>query len=71
MFATVKKWGNSYAIRLTKQDLARAGLSVGQQIEFNLRPLPTKRVDLSGLPVVHDSATDVSARHDAYLYGGT
>ncbi len=54
MQATVKKWGNSYALRLTKRDLERLGLKEGQPVVFEPRPIEGEKVDLSGLPVIRD-----------------
>ena len=45
----VRKWGNSYALRLRKQDVDRLGLKEGQEIRALLAGLPEK-IDLSGLP---------------------
>lgn len=75
MDAEVKKWGNSYAIRLPKSEADRLGLKEGDHVEVDLRKAPRargkkKRIDLSGLPIFHDTASDVSERHDEYLYGG-
>lgn len=74
MDAEVKRWGNSYAIRLPKSEADRLGLKEGDRVEVDLRKAKKrgkkKRIDLSGLPVFHDTATDVSERHDEYLYGG-
>ena len=61
MFASVKKWGNSYAIRVTKADLQRLGVKPGQEIEFSLRALPAK-VDLSALPTFRSKETLEQAR---------
>lgn len=74
MDAEVKKWGNSYAIRLPKSEAERLGLKEGDHVEVDVRKAtrrPKKRrIDLSGLPIFHDTATDVSERHDEYLHGG-
>ncbi len=45
----VRRWGNSYALRLRKQDVDRLGLKEGQEIRALLAGLPEK-IDLSGLP---------------------
>ena len=74
MDAEVKKWGDSYAIRLPKSEAERLGLKEGDHVEVDLRKAKKrgkrKRIDLSGLPIFHDTATDVSEQHDEYLYGG-
>lgn len=73
MDSQVKKWGNSYAIRLPKGEAERLGLKEGDHVDVQVRKATRKRkgrIDLSALPVFHDTATDVSKKHDAYLYGG-
>ena len=73
MDAEVKRWGNSFAIRLSKRELERLGIHEGDRVEVDLRKAPKgkrRRVSLDDMPVFHDTATDVSERHDEYLYGG-
>lgn len=73
MDAEIKKWGNSFAIRLPKSEAERLGLKEGDHVSVDLRKAKRgrrKKVDLSHLPVFTDTATDVSERHDEYLYGG-
>ncbi|GEM_PF-2411271 len=73
MNSEIRKWGNSYAIRVPKPEIERLGLHEGDRVEVELRKAAGRRspkVSLAGLPVFHDTATDVSARHDDYLYGG-
>ena len=74
MDAEVKKWGNSYAIRLPKSEADRLGIHEGDLVEVELRKARRRkrsaRVDISSWPVFHDAATDVSERHDEILYGG-
>jgi antitoxin component of MazEF toxin-antitoxin module len=71
--AEVKRWGNSFAIRLPKSEAERLGVREGDHVEVELRKRPRRKrgskIDLSGMPVLHDTATDVSERHDDYLYG--
>ena len=73
MDAEVKRWGNSFAIRLPKREAERLGLKEGDHVEVELRKPPRskkrRRIDLSGLPVFHDTVSDASERHDDYLYG--
>lgn len=66
MLANVKKWGNSYAIRLTVGDLKRLGLHEGDTVQVDVAAVPER--DLSWLPVLHDDRSDVSENHDRYLY---
>lgn len=66
MHATVKRWGNAYALRLTKSDLARFGLHLGSLVEVALQPVRAP-VDLSALPTFRDDAPIGEAR--AQLYG--
>jgi len=73
MDAEVKKWGNSFAIRLPKSEADRLGLKEGDHVEVEMRKAPRKkrkRISLDHWPVFQDTATDVSERHDEYLYGG-
>jgi antitoxin component of MazEF toxin-antitoxin module len=73
MDAEIRKWGNSYAIRLPKAELDRLGLHEGDRVEVDLKKAPRRRaqkISLAGMPIAHDTVADVSARHDAYLYGG-
>ncbi|MEA3204162.1 MAG: hypothetical protein QOI63_1842, partial [Thermoplasmata archaeon] len=51
MHAMVKRWGNAYALRLTKADLARFGLHVGSLVEVALQPVRAP-VDLAALPTI-------------------
>lgn len=73
MDAEVKRWGNSFAIRLPKSEAERLGLKEGDRVEVQLHKATkrkTKRkIDLTGMPILHDTETDVSVRHDEYLYG--
>ena len=48
MHATVKSWGNAYAIRLTKADLERHGIKEGQDVEVQI--VASQRRDLTNLP---------------------
>lgn len=70
MLAEVKRWGNSYAIRLTKGDLERLGLHEGDAVQVDLQAVaPSGRIDLSHLPRLDDPDPSASERHDAHLYG--
>lgn len=37
MLTTVKKWGNSQALRISKQMLSEVGLEVGDAVEIEVR----------------------------------
>jgi hypothetical protein len=70
MLSEVKRWGNSYAIRLRKSDLQRLGLREGDPVHIQLEPITRSgTIDLSGLPLLQDPDPLASKRHDAYLYG--
>lgn len=70
MLAEVKRWGNSYAVRLTKRDLNRLGIHEGDAVEITLQPVaPEGRIDLSGLPRLQDPDARASEQHDRHLYG--
>ncbi len=68
MLATVKKWGNSYAVRLTKKDLSRMGLREGQRVQVIVQPAigQAEPLDLSDLPTFHDPLPFKQAREAAY-----
>jgi hypothetical protein len=66
MHATVKRWGNSYALRLTKADLHRFGVHEGSVVEFDVQPVRAP-VDLAGLPTFRDDLPLGDVR--AQLYG--
>lgn len=69
MFATLKRWGNSLAIRVSREELERLGLGEGDEVRVTLqRSTPRGPIDLSGLPTVRDRDRRSSERHDALLY---
>lgn len=73
MEAEVKRWGNSYAIRLPKRELERMGIHEGDRVEVAIRKARGRKkakFSLEGLPTFHDPDPLASERHDAYLYGG-
>jgi antitoxin component of MazEF toxin-antitoxin module len=49
MIAKVLRWGNSYGIRISKQDAEREGLREGQEVVVVIKARPGQKVDLSGL----------------------
>jgi hypothetical protein len=71
MDAEVKKWGNSYGIRLSKKELERLGIKEGDVVAVALKKTKRKtaRISLEGLPTFHDPDPYASVRHDEYLYG--
>lgn len=68
MHADIKQWGNSMAIRLSARDLRRLGVQLGDRVEVTVKPISTGRLDID-LPVFHSGRSDISERHDDYLYG--
>lgn len=72
MEGRIKRWGNSYGVRLTKADLERLGLAEGDPVEISLRKPARARsgkVRLPPIPTVRDDDPHASERHDQYLYG--
>lgn len=70
MLADVKRWGNSLAIRLSKEDLERLGIDEGERVRVTIEKLPRDgEVDISGLPTFRDEDPRASERHDRVLYG--
>lgn len=61
------RWGNSYALRITKRDFERLGLHEGQTVSVDLVP-EDKRIDVRHF-TFHSGHTDTSVRHDEALYG--
>ena len=47
--AKILRWGNSYAIRLSKPDAEAAGFRPGMEVDVRLRP-PTEPYGVSDLP---------------------
>lgn len=70
MFAEVKRWGNSLAVRLSRSELERLGIAEGERVRIRVEKLPAEGlVDLAGLPTFRDPDPRASERHDALLYG--
>ncbi len=63
----ILRWGDSYGVRIRKQDLDRAGIQVGENVELRLGTPEENRVDLSGFPLIEDPDPDVSKEHDKHL----
>ena len=47
--AKLLKWGNSYALRLTKAEFSKMGLPLGTEVTIDLEPNPIS-FDVSDLP---------------------
>lgn len=70
MIARVRRWGNSLAIRLRKDDLGEAGVSEGDLVKVEIvKVVATDESDLSDLPTFKDKDPRASVNHDRYLYG--
>lgn len=61
------KWGNSYGLRVGKQDFERAGLRVGQEIEVQIGGEPGK-VDISHIRTFRGADRFPGWSHDDVLY---
>ena len=69
LVAKVRRWGNSYGVRLRKKDLQALGIREGSSIDVQVRPhRPARGLDLSDLPTFRDPDPLASIRHDEYLY---
>ena len=70
MIARVRRWGNSLAVRLRKEELDRAGVSEGDLITVEVAKVRKGKLDLDTLPTFSDLDPRASVRQDEYLYGG-
>lgn len=69
MISEVKKWGNSLAIRLSKNELSEYSVKEGDRIKVTIEKLvPDEEIDLADLPLFLDKDKKVSEQHDVYLY---
>ncbi len=69
MISEVKKWGNSLAVRLLKNELSEFGIQEGDQIKITIEKIvPKDEIDLLDLPLFIDTDKQVSEQHDRYLY---
>ena len=59
-------WGNSYGIRIRKEDLERAGLAAGGAVKVRIET-PDRRIDLSHFHFLKGGRPDDSERHDELL----
>lgn len=69
MIAKVKKWGNSFAIRLTKKELEELDLKKGDEVKVKIQKAEPENIDLSDIPTFSDEDEKASEHHDRYLYG--
>ncbi len=67
--AKVLRWGNSYGIRIKKNDLEASDLHPGEEVVVRIERRDG-RIDLSDLPTFAGGRDDVSERHDEYLARG-
>jgi antitoxin component of MazEF toxin-antitoxin module len=69
MITKIKKWGNSFGVRITKKELEEYGLKEGEEVKVKIeKVIPKKEVDLSNLPTFTETDEKVSEHHDQYLY---
>jgi hypothetical protein len=69
MITRVRRWGNSLAVRLRKEELDRAEVSEGDLITVEVAKVRKGKLDLATLPTFRDPDPHASVRHDEYLYG--
>ena len=70
MIARVRRWGNSLAVRLRRQDIDRVGISDGDLVRVEIAKVTRPRsLGLDDLPTFEDTDPKASVRHDRYLYG--
>jgi antitoxin component of MazEF toxin-antitoxin module len=70
MITKIKKWGNSFGVRLTKKELEEYGLKEGDKIKIMIEKVkPEKGIDLSDIPTFSELDERASEHHDMYLYG--
>jgi len=50
MRTTIRRWGNSAAVRLSRKELDRLGLREGDDVEVEVRPSKARRWDVSMVP---------------------
>jgi len=63
MIGRLLRWGNSYGVRLSKGDVEELGLKEGSDVAFDVKNVPGKKIDLTGIPSA-DLGGDLSVRHD-------
>lgn len=50
MFADVRRWGNSLAVRIPAEEAEALGIGEGDAVRLHLTPLPKGKVDVSKAP---------------------
>ena len=69
MITKIKKWGNSFGVRITKKELEEYSLKEGEEVKVKIeKVIPKKEVDLSNLPTFTETDERVTEHHDQYLY---
>jgi len=65
----ILKWGNSAGVRISRKELAAAGLRIGQETVLRVEG-GAPPADLSDWPTFKDPSRtrDLSERHDQYYY---
>ena len=67
MTTKIKRWGNSYAVRISKEKVRELGLRDGSQVEIKIRPAHKKysldelisQIDPNNMPELVDWGPDV------------
>ena len=66
---TIRRWGNSYALRLRREDVKRLHLREGQSITARLVEHPT-RIDLGEIPTFRGGRTMTRAEREKWAGEG-
>lgn len=70
MIVRVRRWGNSLAVRLRSELLAKAGISEGDLVRVEVtKASPAKPPGGDAIPTFEDPDPKASIHHDRYLYG--
>ena len=70
MLVRLQKWGNSFAVRIPKEEVDRLGLGEGSTVDLDLRLAETVgKIDISDCPTFYDPDPDLSLKVDDILYG--
>lgn len=65
--APLLKWGNSYAIRITRKQAEELGARPGVPLHAKVEPVGMPKWDFVTLPPTGDGPTDWSIRHDEII----